>query len=159
MEYVLRTSGLSKKYKKYSALTDIHMNVPKGSIYGFVGKNGAGKTTLIRVVCGLQKPTSGAYFIYGISNEDGAINRARGRMGAVIESPAIYLNMTARENIEAQYKLLGIPSDDGIDELLSLVGLAHTGNKNAGHFSLGMRQRLGIAIALAGNKYLNYGIH
>lgn len=151
MEYVLRTSGLSKKYKNFSALNDVHMNVPKGSIYGFVGKNGAGKTTLIRVISGLQEPTSGSYSIYGISNEDSAVNRARSRMGAVIESPAIYLNMTARDNIVAQYKLLGLPGDDGIDELLSLVGLADTGGKKAGHFSLGMRQRLGIAIALAGN--------
>lgn len=151
MEYVLRTSGLSKKYKNFSALNDVHMNVPKGSIYGFVGKNGAGKTTLIRVISGLQEPTSGSYSIYGISNEDSAINRARSRMGAVIESPAIYLNMTARDNIVAQYKLLGLSNDDGIEELLSLVGLADTGNKKAGHFSLGMRQRLGIAIALAGN--------
>lgn len=151
MEYVLRTSGLSKKYKNFSALNDVHMNVPKGSIYGFVGKNGAGKTTLIRVISGLQVPTSGSYSIYGISNEDSAINRARSRMGAVIESPAIYLNMTARDNIVAQYKLLGLSNDDGIEELLSLVGLADTGNKKAGHFSLGMRQRLGIAIALAGN--------
>lgn len=151
MEYVLRTSGISKKYKSFFALNDVHMNVPKGSIYGFVGKNGAGKTTLIRVICGLQEPTSGSYSIYGISNEDSAVNRARSRMGAVIESPAIYLNMTARDNIVAQYKLLGLPGDDGIDELLSLVGLADTGGKKAGHFSLGMRQRLGIAIALAGN--------
>lgn len=151
MEYVLRTSGISKKYKSFSALNDVHMNVPKGSIYGLVGKNGAGKTTLIRVICGLQEPTSGTYSIYGISNEDAAMNRARSRMGAVIESPAIYLNMTARDNIVAQYKLLGLPSDDGIEELLSLVGLAHTESKKAGHFSLGMRQRLGIAIALAGN--------
>lgn len=151
MEYVLTTSGLCKKYRSFAALNDVCMNVPKGSIYGFVGKNGAGKTTLIRVICGLQEPTDGTYSIYGISNQDKAIQKARGRMGAVVESPAIYLNMTARDNLKTQFRLLGIPSDEGIDELLSLVELEQTGDKKAGHFSLGMRQRLGIAIALAGN--------
>jgi ABC-2 type transport system ATP-binding protein len=127
------------------------MNVPKGSIYGFVGKNGAGKTTLIRVICGLQEPTTGEYTLYGRKNTDRQIVKSRRRMGAVIETPAIYLDMTAEENLKEQYRIIGLPSFDGIAELLKLVGLENTGKKKAKNFSLGMRQRLGIAIALAGD--------
>ena len=127
------------------------MHVPRGAIYGFVGKNGAGKTTLIRLVCGLQAPTAGTYSIYGIDYKDKSISKARRRMGAVVETPAIYMDMTAAENLKQQYLLLGMPSYEGIDELLALVGLANTGKKKARNFSLGMKQRLGIAIALAGD--------
>jgi len=127
------------------------MNVPKGSIYGFVGKNGAGKTTLIRLICGLQPVTSGGFTLYGKKNSDPNINKSRRRMGAVVETPSIYLSMTAYENIKQQYQILGLPSYNDIPELLDLVGLADTGKKKAKNFSLGMRQRLGIAVALAGN--------
>ena len=127
------------------------MNVPCGSIYGFVGKNGAGKTTLIRLICGLQEPTSGDYTLYGRKNGSVDISRSRRRMGAVVETPSIYLDMTAKENLVQQYTVLGMPTYDGIDDLLSLVGLHDTGKKKAKNFSLGMRQRLGIAIAMAGN--------
>lgn len=125
------------------------MHVPKGSIYGFVGRNGAGKTTLIRMVCGLQFPTSGEFTLYGKSGS--GIAAARRRMGAVVETPSIYLDMTAEDNLKEQYRIIGLPSFDGIPELLKLVGLVNTGNKKARHFSLGMRQRLGIAVALCGN--------
>ena len=151
MEYVLTTEGLSKHYGKFKALDGLSMHVPKGAIYGFVGKNGAGKTTLIRLVCGLQAPTAGSYSIYGIDSKDKSISKSRRRMGAVVETPAIYMDMTARENLKQQYLLLGLPSYEGIDELLTLVGLADTGKKKARNFSLGMKQRLGIAIALAGD--------
>ncbi len=151
MEYILQTNALKKQYGKYRALDGLNMHVPKGSIYGFVGKNGAGKTTLIRVICGLQKPTDGTYTLYGKENTDQEIVRVRQRMGAVVEAPAIYLDMTAEENIRQQYRILGMPSMDGITELLKLVGLEDTGKKKAKTFSLGMRQRLGIAVALAGN--------
>ena len=150
MEYVLETRDLTKRYRGFTALDRFTMRIPKGAIYGFVGRNGAGKTTLIRLICGLQEPTEGDYILYGVRNTESGIIRSRRRMGAVVESPAIYLHMTARENIRQQYLVLGLPSDDGIDELLRLVGLADTGRKKARDFSLGMRQRLGIAIALAG---------
>ena len=151
MEYVLETNGLCKRYRDFAALDGLDMHIPKGSIYGFVGRNGAGKTTLIRLICGLQQPTGGSFTLYGVENTDNRINRCRRRMGAVVETPSIYLDMTAEENIRQQYLVLGVPSTDGIPELLHLVGLEGTGKKKAKNFSLGMRQRLGIAVALAGN--------
>ncbi len=151
MEYVLKTKELCKDYKNFKALQGLTMNVPKGSIYGFVGKNGAGKTTLIRLVCGLQLPTSGEFELYGVKNTDRAVSKSRRRMGAVIETPSIYLDMTAEDNLKQQYRILGLPSFDGISELLRLVGLEDTGKKKAKNFSLGMRQRLGIAVALCGS--------
>lgn len=150
MDYVLTAENLSKSYRDFKALDKLSMHVPKGAIYGFVGKNGAGKTTLIRLICGLQKPTSGSYTICGIKNTDKSILKTRRRMGAVVETPSIYLELTAKDNLREQYRILGLPSFDGIDDLLKLVGLENTGKKKAKNFSLGMRQRLGIAIALAG---------
>ncbi len=151
MEYVLQTMGLSKEYGHFKALNGLTMHVPKGEIYGFVGRNGAGKTTLIRLICGLQRPTGGEYILYGKKRDEKAIVDARRRIGAVVETPSVFMDMTAEENLRQQYLILGIPSFDGIKELLALVGLADTGAKKAKNFSLGMRQRLGIAVALAGN--------
>lgn len=151
MEYVLTTNNLCKNYKHFKALNNISMHVPKGAIYGFVGKNGAGKTTLIRLICGLQKPTAGNYTLYGTKNTDKGILEVQRRIGAVVETPSIYLDMTAEDNLKEQYLILGLPSFEDIPELLKLVGLENTGKKKAKNFSLGMRQRLGIAIALAGN--------
>jgi ABC-2 type transport system ATP-binding protein len=151
MEYVLKTNALCKNYKHFKALNGLTMSVPKGAIYGFVGKNGAGKTTLIRLICGLQEPTSGDYSLYGLKNTEKEILKSRRRMGAVVETPSIYLDLTAVDNLKEQYRILGIPSYDSIPNLLKLVGLENTGNKKAKNFSLGMRQRLGIAIALAGD--------
>ena len=97
MQYVLETNALTKRYKNFTALNGLTMHIPKGSIYGFVGRNGAGKTTLIRLICGLQEPDSGIYRIYGIKNTDPQIVRSRRRMGAVVEIPSIYLDMNARD--------------------------------------------------------------
>lgn len=151
MEYILETDGLSKTYGHFQALNGLSMHVPKGAIYGFVGKNGAGKTTLIRLICGLQSPTMGSYRLYGADNSSREIAQARRRMGAVVETPSIYQDMTAVENLRQQYKILGRPAEDSIPALLELVGLSDTGKKKARNFSLGMRQRLGIAVALAGD--------
>lgn len=151
MEYVLRTNALCKNYGHFKALSGLTMNVPKGAIYGFVGKNGAGKTTLIRLICGLQLPSSGEYTLYGRKNSQQDICKSRRRMGAVVETPSIYLDMTAEENLRLQYRILGLPSSDGLTDILKLVGLGDTGKKKAGNFSLGMRQRLGIAVALVGD--------
>lgn len=150
MDYVLTTNALCKTYKNGKALSGLSMKIPKGAIYGFIGKNGAGKTTLIRLICGLQEPTSGGYTLYGRKHSDRDILKSRRRMGAVVETPSIYLDMTAEDNLKQQYRIVGLPSFDGLQELLKLVGLENTGKKKAKHFSLGMRQRLGIAIALVG---------
>lgn len=151
MDYVLRTRDLCKTYGHFKALNGLSMNVPKGAIYGFVGRNGAGKTTLIRLVCGLQRPTLGTFSLYGTSCTERDIVKSRRRMGAVVETPSIYLSMTAEDNLKEQYRVLGMPSFEGIDELLKLVGLENAGKKKAKNFSLGMKQRLGIAVALAGD--------
>ena len=151
MEYVFTCKDLGKKYGTFSALTGMNMEIPKGAIYGFVGKNGAGKTTLIRLLCGLQQPTSGSFELMGIANDSKDIVKARRRMGAVVESPAIYKDLSARSNLIQQCLMLGLPDFDKVDELLTLVGLADTGNKKARKFSLGMKQRLGLAIALCGD--------
>ena len=151
MEYVLTTDALSKRYRQFKALDGLSMHVPKGAIYGFVGRTGAGKTTLIRLICGLQEASSGGYVLYGKTDSEKEIHRARRRMGAVVETPSLYQNMTAEDNLKEQYRTLGLPFFSGIPELLELVGLQDTGKKKVKNFSLGMRQRLGIAVALAGN--------
>lgn len=151
MEYVLHTENLSKHYRHFKALDGLNMHVEKGSIYGFVGRNGSGKTTLIRLICGLQKPSAGGFCLYGAKNTEKGILRARRRLGAVVETPSVFMHMTAEENLREQYRVLGRPSFDGIKELLELVGLSDSGKKKAKNFSLGMRQRLGIAVALCGD--------
>lgn len=151
MEYILEIQNLEKRYKDFKAISNLNMHIAKGAIYGLIGKNGAGKTTLIRLICGLQKPTNGSYSIYGIKNTDNNILKMRKRIGAIIETPSIYLNLSARENLIEQYKVIGMPSYDGIDELLKIVGLENTEKKKAKNFSLGMKQRLGIAISLVSN--------
>lgn len=148
MEYILSSDGLEKKYKNFTALSNFSIHVPKGSIYGLVGKNGAGKTTLIRLICGMQNPTGGAFSLYGAGNNTKGIYKAREQIGAIIENPAIFRDMTAKENLIQQFRVLGIKNIKKADGILELVGLSDTGKKKAGNFSLGMRQRLAIAIAL-----------
>lgn len=151
MEYAVTTSALGKQYGDFQALKGLTMHIPKGAIYGIVGKNGAGKTTLIRLLAGLQRPSSGEYMLYGVPCTSKEIAKVRRRMGAVVETPSVYQDMTAADNLKQQYRILGLPSFEGITELLALVGLSDTGKKKVKNFSLGMRQRLGIAIALAGD--------
>ena len=151
MEYILEVNNLEKRYKKFKAISNLSMHVPRGAIYGLIGKNGAGKTTLIRVICGLQKPTSGTYSVYGVSNESRKIIEARKRIGAIIETPSICLDMSAEDNLKEQYKVIGLPNLDNLHELLKLVRLTDLGKKKARNFSLGMKQRLGLAVALVGN--------
>lgn len=150
MEYILQTQKLCKKYGKFKALNDLTINVPKGSIYGMVGRNGAGKTTLIRVITGLNNPTSGEFSLFGVKNNDRKLLETRRKMGAVVETPSLHPEMSAKDNLIQQTKALGI-SDEKLDDILKLVGLANTGKKKAKNFSLGMRQRLGIAFSLVGD--------
>ncbi|TYS61959.1 ABC transporter ATP-binding protein [Bacillus infantis] len=149
-DYVLTTSQLSKKYQKNMALDKVSVKIKKGSIYGFIGQNGAGKSTLIRVITGLAYPTAGTFELFGKNNEPDIIE-ARKRIGTIIEGPALYPQMTAKENLEAHRLLKGIPGKECIGKTLKLVGLQDTGKKKAKNFSLGMKQRLGLAIALLGD--------
>ena len=150
MENVVTINGISKKYGRSMVLKNVSLDIPKGSIFGLVGRNGAGKTTLMRIITGLAQPTSGTYTISGVSSDDKKIITVRRRMGSIIESPAVFRNLSAYDNIKLQYINLGMTSFDDIRELLELVELKDTGKKTAGKFSLGMKQRLGIAIALCG---------
>lgn len=149
-EYVLKTNHLSKIYQNKMALNKVNLSIKKGSIYGFIGQNGAGKSTLIRIITGLAYPTSGSFELFGESNEKG-LTGARKRVGTIIEGPALYPHLSASENLEAHRLLKGIPGKECIDRTLKLVGLQDTGKKKAKNFSLGMKQRLGLAIALLGD--------
>ena len=151
MDYILTASSLWKSYKGFHALSGLNMRVPRGAVYGLVGRNGAGKTTLIRLICGLQAPTSGNYTLFGLDSQSREIQKARRRMGAVVETPSIYQDLTAEENLRQQYMVLGRRDFETISALLELVDLAGTGRKKVKNFSLGMKQRLGIAVALAGD--------
>ena len=147
MDYVLQTYDLTKNFRNKPAVNKVNMNVKKGEIYGFIGKNGAGKTTLIRMVAGLAKPTEGSIKLFNSNNLD----EQRVKTGTLIENPAIYPNLTAKQNLYYYCRLLGIDPSATIDSTLALVGLSDTGKKKAKNFSLGMKQRLAIAIALLGD--------
>lgn len=151
MENILVAEGLCVNYGKKKVLKQLDMTVPRGSIYGLVGRNGAGKSTLIRTVCGLIKPAGGGYSLFGVSDRSSGISAVRRRIGAVAETPGLYPGLSARENMRIQYKLLGLPSEEGIDEQLQMMKLGDTGKEKVKNFSLGMKQRLGIAMAMAGN--------
>ncbi len=144
MEYVLQTNELTKIYGSHKAVNAVTMHVEKGSIYGFIGKNGAGKTTLMRMAAGLAAPSAGSLTLFGSKD----LEKERVRIGTLIESPGIYPSMTAAENMETIRRSLGILDRGRIDSLLALAGLSDTGKKKAKHFSMGMKQRLGIAIAM-----------
>ena len=146
MDYILQTDNLSKIYGAKTVLNHVSIHVPKKSIYGLVGKNGAGKTTLRRIICGLAQQSEGSYTLLGKSN-DAAV---RQHMGMLIEKPGIYEHMTALENLRYSSLLFGLPSQD-YNKILEMVGLQNAGKKKARQFSLGMKQRLGIAISLLGN--------
>lgn len=151
MEYVLEVKDLEKRYKDFKVLSKLNMKIEKGAIYGLVGRNGAGKTTLIRLITGLQKPNKGDYTLFGISYKDKNISDCRKRMGAIIEKPALLEEGSAKENLIEQYIISGMYPLEDVEELLSLVGLKNVGNKKVKNFSLGMRERLGIAISLCSN--------
>ncbi|MBS6599387.1 MAG: ABC transporter ATP-binding protein [Clostridium sp.] len=152
-EIVLKTYNISKKYGNQVSNDKISITIKKGEIYGLIGKNGAGKTTLFRIITGLSHKSSGNLEIFGKSEEKD-LNTARTMIGSLIESPAFYKNMTARENLEVSRLVRNIAGKECIDEVLELVGLSDTNKKKVKNFSLGMRQRLGIANALLGNPKL-----
>lgn len=146
MENILKTVNLTKTYGQRNVVNNVNINIKKGDIYGFIGKNGAGKTTFMRTILGMTFPSSGVYeFFDGVEP-----NIARRKIGSLIESPAIYKNCTAIENMK-RFSILFGGSDEENEAILEFVGLGDVKNKKAGKFSLGMRQRLGIAIAMIGN--------
>ena len=146
-EYVLETESLTKTYRRKNAVDHIDLKIRKGDIYGFIGKNGAGKTTTIKMVAGLTNPTSGKIRLFESDN----LQEGRKKIGAVIENAAIYPYLSARQNIEVQRILKGVSDKSVTDDLLNIVGLKDAGNKKAKNFSLGMKQRLGIALSLVGD--------
>ncbi len=146
-EVILETKDLTKKYKSNTALNGINLKLNRGKVYGFIGKNGAGKTTFIRMITGLAFPTSGELLLFSKS-EAKDLQNARRNIGALVEGPSLYPYMSAKENLKAQQIGLGIDDDNNIDKLLELVGLSDVGNKKSHNFSLGMKQRLGIAMSL-----------
>ena len=152
MEYVLETCRLSKRYKRHWAVKDVDMHVAQGDIYGFVGENGSGKTTIIRLITGLISPNEGSFSLFGVQNTSSGVLRVRKKMGAIVETPSIYTNMSATENLKMQCEIIGLraDADEKIKAVLAEVGLSEQyGNKKrAGNYSLGMRQRLGLAMAL-----------
>ena len=151
MNFVLETNCLRKKYKHHEALKGVYMHVPKDSVYGLIGRNGAGKTTLMRLLTGVQRESGGSYSLFGVDKNSPEIKKERKRVGAMIESPSIFLDLSAEENLKMQYRILGLPSFSSIPEILDLVGLSDTGKKKVSSFSFGMKERLGIAMALAGH--------
>lgn len=151
MNYILKVENLEKIYHNHKVLSNLNMKIEEGAIYGLVGRNGAGKTTLIRIITGLQAPTKGNYELFDINYKNSKIKKHLRTIGAIIEKPALIENMTARENIIEQSKIVGTIQTIDIDALLKLVGLNNTDDKKVKNFSLGMRQRLGIAITLCSN--------
>ena len=143
MEYLLETKNLSKKFKNQTIVEGVNLSVPKNSIYGLLGPNGAGKSTILKMICGIYRPSDGEVYFKGEKWNRGNLKD----VGVLIENPPIYENLTARENLKVRTTALGIPNSR-IDEVLEIVNLTNTGKKVAGKFSLGMKQRLGIAIAL-----------
>lgn len=149
-DIVLKTHNLSKEYGSELAVDNVSMTINKGDIYGFIGRNGAGKTTLIRLITGLIHKTSGEIELLG-NTGDNPLDESRVMMGSVIETPTFYGNMTARENLEVSRLVRNIPGKQCIEDVLNLVGLKDVKKKKVKNFSLGMKQRLGIANALLGN--------
>lgn len=147
MRTVIRTQGLTKTYGRLRALDEVSIEVGPGQVYGLVGQNGAGKTTLIRLLTGLAGPTSGGIELFGRST---GLNEQRHRIGALIDAPALCPDLTAGQNLEALRIQRGLAGRHWVDEALELVGLADTGVKKVRAFSLGMRQRLGLAAAFLG---------
>lgn len=147
-EYLLSTKGLSKCFGHHKAVDHVNLHIRKGAIYGFIGRNGAGKTTCLKMISGLAEPTEGEIEIFGYKGND--LKQMRSRIGCLIEAPGLYENMTAYENIKTKCLFCGIHQKGYIEDILEIIGLSHTGKKKAKHFSLGMKQRLGIGLALVG---------
>lgn len=149
-EAILETRGLSKRYSASFALQDCSITIERGQIYGLIGKNGAGKTTLMRLICGQSRPTSGEILLFG-NRDHRTLVEHRTRIGCMIEAPAFYPSFSAKKNLKIYCMKKGLPETAQIDEILQFVGLSGARRKPFSQFSLGMKQRLGLALALLGN--------
>lgn len=147
-EILLKTMGLTKQFGHHKAVDHIDVHIKRGAIYGFIGRNGAGKTTFLKMLCGLSSPTCGKVEMFGCSGRQ--LQTIRSRVGCLIEAPGLYGNMTAYENLKIKCKLFGIKKPGYIEDILKTVGLEDVGAKKTKNFSLGMKQRLGIGLALVG---------
>ncbi|NOH16113.1 ATP-binding cassette domain-containing protein [Clostridium cochlearium] len=145
MKYVLRTYNLTKTYKNVNVVDNLNINVKAGDIYGFIGKNGAGKTSTIKMIMGLSKASSGEIELF---QNKVLNNKCYGRIGSLIDYPGFYLNLTGKENLEIHRRMMGFTRKNSINKALEMVGLKNIENKKVKNFSLGMRQRLGLARAL-----------
>lgn len=146
--YAVETMALTKTYQNKTAVNRLDMRVREGSIYGFIGRNGAGKSTTLKMLCGLASPTSGDIRLFGRPDNDAFAAR---RIGCLIESAGLYPHMTARQNAVMRAKCIGLTDYSSVDKVLEDTGLAAAGSKKVKRFSMGMKQRLGIALALLGN--------
>lgn len=144
----VETTALTRLYRGRAAVNHLDLKVKKGAVYGFIGRNGAGKSTTLKMLCGLVKPSEGEIRLFGREGNDPAVAR---RIGCLIESAGLYPNMTARQNMLMKTKCMGLTDEKCMDNLLEQTGLAGAGKKKTKHFSMGMKQRLGIAMALLGN--------
>ena len=148
-EILLETHALTKQFRRHKAVSEIDMHIKRGAIYGFIGRNGAGKTTFLKMISGLTAPSSGDYSLFGYSGKD--LSKVRSRVGCLIEEPGLYKNMSAFDNMMIKAKMFGINDKKYVLGLLDEVGLSDVGRKKTKNFSLGMQQRLGIALAMVGN--------
>ena len=148
MEYLLETNGLTKQYGRVKAVNSVNMHIKQGDIYGLIGRNGAGKTTILKMLSGLAAPTEGSFSLFGHREKE--LPKVMHRIGTLIESPGLYPNLSAAENLKLKCIAMGVRDKETVPRLLECVGLPDTGKKHAGKFSMGMKQRLGIAIALVG---------
>ncbi len=152
MSLILETDKITKMYKDKTAVNQVSIHVERGEVYGLIGRNGAGKTTLLKMIANLAKPTSGTFTIHGANGETQA--QMRSKIGVLIEDPGVFQNLNAFQNLKAKAIAAGIKNDEYLKELLAFVGLANVGKKSVKNFSLGMRQRLGIAIAMVNSPEL-----
>lgn len=148
MDYIIITEQLTKKYKNFTSVNNVSLHIRKGSIYGFLGPNGAGKSTTMKMLLGLASPTKGSFTIDGMHFPDDRLEILK-KIGSFIEAPSFYANLTGRENLDIIRRILGLPKS-AVDDALELVGLSEFGNRLAKKYSLGMKQRLGLAEALLG---------
>ncbi len=149
MEYLLTTNAITKQYGKQKAVNAVSLCIRQGDIYGLIGRNGAGKTTLLKMISGLAAPTDGSFSLFGKSGREAG--KFMSRIGLIIEAPGVYPNLSAADNIRLKCLAMGVRKKDVVGELLNIVGLSQVGKKKVKNFSLGMKQRLGLALALVGD--------